>query len=70
MSVGQRFALAGLGTLGLAVVTVIDLIFDVVLGPAGALAAAVVAFAVFIGLRVVVPMAVRRRVDEEPDRPA
>ena len=45
VSAGQRFALAGFGTLGLAVVGVCTLIFDVVLGVAAGVTAAVVTFA-------------------------
>lgn len=58
---GQRFAIAGLGTLGLAVVVVVDLIFDVVLGTTAGLVAAVCGLAVFTALWLVFPLVVRRR---------
>lgn len=61
VSAGQRFAVAGLVVLGLAVVTVVDLIFEVVAGPVAGIAAAAVAAVVFLTLWVLVPIAVRRR---------
>jgi hypothetical protein len=61
---GQRFAIAGLATLGLAVVGVVDLIFDVVLGPVPGVIAAAAAVALLGILWGVVPAAVRRRLDD------
>ncbi|AEA24626.1 DUF6328 family protein [Pseudonocardia dioxanivorans] len=60
---GQRFAVVGLATLGLAVVAVVDLIFDVVLGTVAGVIAAACALAVFSALWLVFPMVVRRRAD-------
>ncbi|GEL23394.1 hypothetical protein PSU4_23480 [Pseudonocardia sulfidoxydans NBRC 16205] len=62
VAAGQAFAIAGLGTLGFAVVAVVDLIFDVVLGAAAGVIAAACALAVFAALWLVFPMVVRRRV--------
>lgn len=67
VSAGQRFALAGFATLGLAVVGVCALIFDVVLGVTAGVVAAVVAFVVFALLWAVVPMLVRKRAAYEED---
>lgn len=64
---GQRFAVAGLVVLGLAVVTVVDLIFEVVAGPVAGIAAAAVAAVVFLTLWVLVPITVRRRNATEDD---
>lgn len=69
VSAGQRFAIAGLSVLGLAVVAVLDLIFDVVLGPVAGIVAAMVGLAVFLTLWVVVPLAARKRYGDE-DEPA
>jgi hypothetical protein len=60
VAAGQRFALAGFAALGLAVVGVASLIFDVVLGPVAAVAAATTTFVVFLGLWAIGPIAVRR----------
>jgi membrane protein YdbS with pleckstrin-like domain len=70
VSAGQRFALAGFATLGLAVVGVCALIFDVVLGVVAGAVAAAVAFVVFATLWVVWPMFLRRRVVEEEEEEA
>jgi hypothetical protein len=67
VSAGQRFALAGMATLGLAVTGVVGLIFDVVAGPVVGATAAAVTFSAFVGLWVVVPLAVRRGVDPDGD---
>ena len=67
VSAGQRFAIAGFCTLGLAVVGVCALIFDVVLGVTAGVVAAVVAFVVFAILWAVWPMALRRRTAEEEE---
>jgi Family of unknown function (DUF6328) len=67
VSAGQRFALAGFGTLGLAVVGVCGLIFDVVLGLVAGVTAAVVAFAVFALLWAVWPMLLRARAATEEE---
>jgi len=67
VSAGQRFAIAGFFTLGLAVVGVCTLIFDVVLGATAGVVAAVVAFVVFAILWAVWPMALRRRATEEEE---
>jgi Trk-type K+ transport system membrane component len=64
---GQRFALAGFAVLGAAVVGVITLIFDVVVGPAGAAVAGGITFVVFLALWGLGPIAVRRAsADDEP----
>src|SRR5262245_18654299 len=64
---GQRFALAGFATLGLAVVGVCTLIFDVVLGGFAGVTAAVLAFLVFALLWGVWPLVLRRRASEEEE---
>ncbi len=61
MSAGQRLALTGLATLGVAVVGVLVLIFDVVLGPTGGIVAGAATFCVFLALWVLGPIVVRRR---------
>ena len=70
VSAGQRFALAGFATLGLAVVGVCTLIVDVVLGLAAGVTAAVVTFLVFALLWGVWPMFLRARVAEEEEEEA
>jgi hypothetical protein len=65
LSAGQRFALTGFATLGVAVVGVIVLIFDIVLGPTGAAIAGAVTLAVLLALWVVGPVALRRRATEQ-----
>jgi len=70
ISAGQRFALAGFVTLGLAVVGVCALIFDVVLGVAAGAAAAVVSFLVFAVLWAVWPMRLRKRAAAEEEQEA
>jgi hypothetical protein len=67
VSAGQRLALAGFFTLGLAVVGVCALIFDVVLGVVAGVTAAVVAFVVFAVLWGAWPMALRARAAEEEE---
>ncbi|MBC3191358.1 sodium:proton antiporter [Pseudonocardia sp. C8] len=62
---GQRFAVAGLGILALAVVAVVWLIFDLVLGREGALLAAALAFLLFAVLWTVGPWRRRRRARRE-----
>jgi hypothetical protein len=61
VALSQRFAVAGLALLGLAVVGVVVLIFDVVTGPRGAVSAAVASIVVFGTLWVGVPLHQRRR---------
>jgi hypothetical protein len=70
VSAGQRFAIAGFAALGLAVVGVCSLIFDVVLGVTAGAVAAVVAFVVFAALWLVWPMALRRRAAAEEEEEA
>jgi hypothetical protein len=65
VSVGQRCALAGFGALGLAVVGVSGLIFDVVVGGPSGVVAGAVAAVVFAGLWFVGPLLVRGRVVAE-----
>ena len=67
VSAGQRFAMAGFACLGLAVVGVCALIFDVVLGVVAGVVAAVAAFVVFATLWAVWPMVLRRRAAEEEE---
>ncbi len=67
VSAGQRFALAGFAALGLAVVGVCSLIFDVVLGAIAGVTAAVVAFLVFALLWGAWPAHLRARVAEEEE---
>lgn len=67
VAAGQRFALAGFTVLGFAVVGVIALIFDVVLGATGAAVAGAVTFVVFLGLWGLGPLTMRRlATDDEP----
>ncbi|MGD9990643.1 DUF6328 family protein [Pseudonocardia sp.] len=61
VAAGQMFAVGGLATLGLAVVAVLDLIFDVVLGAAAGVVAAAAGLAVFTGLWLLFPLVMRRR---------
>lgn len=61
VAAGQRFAVVGLSTLGLAVVGVVDLIFDLVLGRVPGIVAGACALALFTGLWLVLPIVVRRR---------
>lgn len=61
VSAGQLCAVAGLGTLGLAVTGVVLLIFTVATGRTAGVVAATVAFVVFAGLWAVLPLALRRR---------
>ncbi len=68
VSAGQRLALTGLGTLGVAVVGVLVLIFDVVMGPTGGIVAGAATFCVFLALWVLGPLVMRRRVIEEATR--
>lgn len=68
VAAGQRFALAGFAVLGLAVVGVITLIFDIVLGGSAAVIAGAVAFVVISALWAVGPIALRRA--NSTDRPA
>ncbi len=67
VSAGQRLALAGFLTLGLAVVGVCTLIVDVVLGTAAGVTAAVVTFVVFALLWGVWPLRLRARAAEEEE---
>jgi Family of unknown function (DUF6328) len=67
VSAGQRFAIAGFCALGLAVVGVCTLIFDVVLGVTAGVVAAVVAFVVFAVLWAVWPMSLRKRAAAEEE---
>lgn len=67
VSAAQRFALSGLIVLGVAVVAVIVLIFDVVVGPLGAVIAGVVTFLVFAALWGVTPMLARARTGPPDD---
>ncbi len=62
---GQRFALAGFATLGLAVVGVVTLIFDVVLGIPAALVAGGVTFVVFLAMWALGPLAARRFAEDD-----
>ncbi len=62
VSAGQRFAITGLATLGFAIIGVVHLIFDVVVGLIAGILAAVVALLVLAALWVVLPVVIRRRV--------
>ncbi len=68
VATGQRLALAGFVTLGVAVVGVCTLIFDVVLGRVGGVTAGLTATTVFLLLWLVGPVLVRNRAsrDREP----
>jgi hypothetical protein len=70
VSVGQRCALAGFGALGLSVVGVCVLIFDVVAGGPAGIVAGAAAFVVFAGLWAAGPLLLRGRViaEEEVER--
>ena len=67
VSVGQPCALAGFAALGLAVVGVCGLIFDVVTGPVGGWAAGIGALLVFAALWLVGPLMLRSRSDPADD---
>ena len=69
VSAAQRFALAGFTVLGVAVIGVITLIFDVVVGPRGAVIAGGTAFVVLLGLWGIGPLWLRHRVadDDQPE---
>jgi Family of unknown function (DUF6328) len=69
VSAGQLLALAGFAVLGLAVVGVCTLIFDVVLGPVGGIAAGVTSATVFVLLWLVGPLLVRNRGAQAADDP-
>lgn len=60
----QRFAIAGLTTLGLAVVGVVELIFAMVLGGVAGVIAACVALVLLGVLWVLVPTVIRRRLGD------
>jgi hypothetical protein len=64
VAASQRFAIAGLATLGLAVLGVVELIFDVVLGWVAGVIAAVAALVLLGVLWGLVPALVRRRLHE------
>jgi hypothetical protein len=66
VSAAQRFAILGLGTLGLAVIGVVDLIFDVVLGPTAGIVAAAVVLLLLTVLWVVLPFVIRGRLAAGP----
>jgi hypothetical protein len=63
VDVAHRLAQIGLSILGLAIVGVVLLIFDVVLGPTAGYVAAGVVFVVLLGLWVVLPLVIRERED-------
>jgi hypothetical protein len=67
VSAGQRFTLAGFTTLGLAIVGVVTLIFDVVFGLGAAITAGIVAFIGLSLLWAVGPLAMRQRLKDRPD---
>jgi hypothetical protein len=66
ISAAQRFALAGLAVLGLAVVGVVELIFDVVLGRTAGVIAAAITLAALLVLWGLVPILLRRRLTKDP----
>lgn len=65
VAAAQRFAVVGLVVLGLAVLGVLGLIFDVVLGGWAGYAAAGVGLVVLVVMWVLVPWGIRRRVSLE-----
>jgi uncharacterized membrane protein len=65
VDVAHRLAQIGLSILGLAIVGVVLLIFDVVLGPTAGYVAAGVVFVVLLGLWVVLPLVIRERKDAD-----
>jgi len=65
VDVAHRLAQIGLSILGLAIVGVVLLIFDVVLGPTAGYVAAGVVFLVLLGLWVVLPLVIRERKDAD-----
>lgn len=67
VSAGQRFTLAGFTTLGLAIVGVVTLIFDVVFGLGAAITAGVIAFVGLSLLWAIGPLAMRQRLKGRPD---
>src|SRR6478736_1094039 len=65
VDVAHRLAQIGLSILGLAIVGVVLLIFNVVLGPTAGYVAAGVVFVVLLGLWVVLPLVIRERKDAD-----
>jgi len=65
VDVAHRLAQIGMSILGLAIVGVVLLIFDVVLGPTAGYVAGGVAAIVLLGLWVVLPLIIRERNDRE-----
>jgi hypothetical protein len=65
VAAAQRFSLAGLAMLGLAVTGVVLLIFELVLGQTGGIVAGAATFVVFTVLWVVVPVVRRGRGDDQ-----
>lgn len=65
VDVAHRLAQIGMSLLGLAIVGVVALIFDVVLGPTGGLVAGAAVLVVLLGLWVVLPLVIRGQNDPD-----
>ncbi len=61
VNVAQRFALAGLAMLGLAVIAVLTWVFGIVVSPAWGITAGCVALVFFTGAWLVLPLMIRRQ---------
>ncbi len=61
VNIGQKFALAGIGLLGLAVVAVLTLTFGIVLSTAAGITAGGVALTFFVSAWLALPLLIRRQ---------
>ena len=66
VAVAQKFALAGIALLGLAVIAVITWTFGIVVSPAWGITAGAVALTFFTGAWLVLPLLIRRRFSGSP----
>lgn len=69
VAVAQRFALAGIALLGLAVVGVLTWTFGIVVSPAWGITTGAVALTFFTTAWLVLPMLIRRQVRTSPSAP-
>lgn len=69
VEVAQRFALAGIALLGLAVVGVLTWTFGIVVSPAWGITAGVVALTFFATAWLVLPLLIRRQIRTSPSDP-
>lgn len=69
VSVAQRFALAGIALLGLAVVGVLTWTFGIVISPAWGITAGLLALSFFTTAWLALPMLIRRQIRTSPSAP-